>query len=248
MASELPSTYKMQDIPDEIISELIDHLDFGAVLPFALTCRRYACLVAKSAMQIADKYTDYDEVHQCRKSLFGQAVRIYGSRLPNRVNHGRVEFREDNRAIFRVTYMLGKPTYWRTVGFESCVWGCVSVPYYVCSWDDDDFSVAEVCVKLDNGFTIGCNKHGHSIVYDNKMRPSSHRVPDMMPPSSFIVDGNIHLTKIKKWGGMVSHHARTIWPGVKTIERKIDVFDGELDILRAIFQHCPGMHVMFERV
>lgn len=228
----------MQDFPDETISEIIGHLNFRAVNSFARSCSRHARLVAKSAVQIADKHIEHGDTIHCQNSV-SHVINIYVGRLPNGVNHGRVEFREAGRLIFRVTYILGKPTYWRTMSFGSFRWGRVSSPYYVQSWDDDDFLGAEVCVNLSNNFIISCEKYSRQTIYG-----SSHTF-DIVSPAPFIADGDINLAKIKKWGDRVLHHMRAIWPDVEPIEHKIKTFDNEPEITKAIFEHCPGIEVMF---
>lgn len=236
----------MQDFPDEIISEIITHLDFFAVNSFARSCQRHARLAAKSALQIADKYVWNSDDNTSDSA--GNCVDINSRYLPNLVPHGRINFRyELGSGIFRIDYVLGVPTYWRAIDDDGCAeWGYAMSPYYIEARNEDDFPGSLARMMLTDNMSARCYRHDKTIIYGPAELLLGHDcVIDTPSPASFVVDGDINLAEVEAWGGRVFQHMRSTWPDVKLTNHIIRAFDGEPKILKAILENCPGIDAMF---
>lgn len=228
----------MQNAPDEIISEIIGHLDFGAINPFARAYRQATRLTTAVAVKIADKNSKVDSFLR-----YDPLTCVSLRRLPNGILHGTAQFNRDDTISFRVDYDRGTPTYWRAVDnrgdVDQYTWGHMSLPYYVHSYESDGSGMwTSARVRVGKRKYIVCYRVGPSEYWKNDDSRAVDFAPAVPPPKIFLIDGNICVHKVEVWGRQIMYHsARTTRPPT--------IFDGREELANLIREICPGVRSLF---
>lgn len=244
-------TNSMQSVPAEIFDKIVKRLDFDAVNPFARSHKRAAEAVSKVAIRIAGKNAKYE--FECVE-IDDDDIFIMTHAMPNGVPHGLKELYRDRSTCFRVSYMLGKPTYWRAVYedgngcFCDYTWGHMSSPFYVNSGESDslgDSATTHVCVKIGKRKFLTCAVTGGRTniwkVLDKGGRTSVRFTSKVPSPELLVANGNISLPDVTRWGNGVLYHALKTWPDIKLHHRPPIFFGDEEEIAELIHEHFPGM-------
>lgn len=243
---------KMDRLPTETCAHVIQCLDFSSINNIALTSARFARIAKADAVSIADRFAV--EWGAVGRDDHKAVIEICGKRLPNGTPHGRTEFIRRGTIIFRVTYVLGKPTYWRTKINGACVdWGYTMSPYYVFAYSDYHKSYVRFQLRDPTGAEITiCLLPDHGIeIANSRWLISLTGISDLMReiprPAPFIVGGDINLAEIEKWGSQILNIAHSKWPNLVPIARTINVFGDNPKIIDLIDEHCPEVKPLIRR-
>lgn len=200
--------------PEEIIEEIAIRLPFEAVNSFARTCLATARVVSRVAVNIADRHAVFDHRHFDDRFKADDGIDdlvVVSHKLPNGVPHGNISFIEYRTTLLRVTYQLGRPTYWRSTDADGdCFWGHVLTPFYVIS-QTDDFSRMHAQLKIDGDHTVTCARVGSTVIQkiiDAEDVILRELPSDLPPPATMHADGNICLEEMNLWGNRIIAYIR----------------------------------------
>lgn len=239
----------METFPNEICELIATHLDFSTVNAFSLTCHQFAELIKKLAGSIADKNAD-DADEREYGSMGDDYDGLYAYRriLPNGILHGDVLFRENGKTSFRVTYSLGKPTYWFALEDKRYFWGHMSTQYYVTKYKDSDFldSATVQFHASKRNLSVICHKHGEQQAYGvTQPHTNENRfAPHIPPPKRFVVDDNICLKHTKRWGNDIVYHILKLFPGRIIHPANLGLYGDRLGFVDTILCNCPELCVL----
>lgn len=249
--------------PDEIVAEIITYLPFDSVNTAARICAQFARVVSRMAIGIANKNAKY--CCGCHRLADRSVEGFFQSwLLPNGKPHGVMELfqtgfdpvqdRHVRTDLFRVTYVLGIPTYWRLREPDTRYchrlykWGHMSSPYYV----DGDYvdGSGEVCANIQIGKHeyLSCDEIRAPICWqtrDGKLYRAANfvaadRTP-ILPPAKLVVDGKMCLDAVESWGRQILCAAIKRWPNLKLRDRYPAFFEDDQRLAAVIRGSFPGM-------
>lgn len=223
---------------DDIIAEIVNYLAFEAVNAFARTSVRMARAVKKASVDIADKYARQDHFTAKSPNKPCNLSAITTNKLPNGVSHGRTSFFDmDYNVLFRVTYELGSPTYWRASnkGFD-IKFGHMSLSAYVWIDRDDAFENANMQLHL-GGHTIMCCRKGPSMYWANDVDEPKVFAPEVLPPKILTVNGDIYLPDVEKWHREISYRVQIL----SLHEQPVRLFEWNPELAEMILKYCPDL-------